>query len=288
MKEEEVVRAATDIPGRCWPVELAFLHQLALMAPPGLPMIELGTFQGRTAAMLCAVAQETGSEVITIDNYVHDGAFTGHYKALDNDPDYGKRPQEYAELTRKNLTSLGFEARVVIGDSSIVPEGIEEIGFLFIDSEHTAYRFKRECDAWLPLMVTGGILACHDYEQPQWTEMTPAINERIRSKPEQWEYLGLVNWLVGFRKLQEASMAEQDKKEDPKSKKPQLPDIQVKDGMVIGAPSMGIWVVQAGKRRSVVDVRNQIALGIGMHHVVMLHPEQLEAVPEGEPMPRRR
>jgi len=83
-------------------------------------------------------------------------------------------------------------------------------------------------------------------------------------------------------------MAEQDKKEDPKSKKPQLPDIQVKDGMVIGAPSMGIWVVQAGKRRSVVDVRNQIALGIGMHHVVMLHPEQLEAVPEGEPMPRRR
>lgn len=72
-----------------------------------------------------------------------------------------------------------------------------------------------------------------------------------------------------------------------KGKKP-LPELTLTDGMIVGAAGMGIWVIEGGKRRSVVDVRNQIAMGIGMHHVIMLHPEQLEAVPEGEPMPRRR
>jgi hypothetical protein len=280
----ELAQAAMTVPGRCWAEELAFLHQLALMAPPGLPMVELGTFQGRTATMLCAVAQENGSEVITIDNYVHDGAFTGHYKALADDPDYGRTPEEYAELTRENLAGLGFEARVVIGDSAVVPEGIEDIGFLFIDSEHLAHRFKAECDAWLPLMVPGAILACHDYECWQWPEMTPAINDQIRSKPE-WEYVGLVNWLIGFKKLQEANMIE-DKAEEKKAKKPKVPEVEITDGMVVGAKDRGIWVIQDGKRRSVVDVRNQIAMGIGMHHVTMLHPEQFDAIPEGEPMPK--
>ena len=284
MEVSEVVKAAAEIPGRCWPEELAWLGELALMAPPGLPMVELGTFQGRTAAMLCAVAKKTGSEVITIDNYIHDGAFTGHYKALPNDPDFGMQPEEYAELTRKNLGSLGYEARVIVGDSAVVPKGIKEVGFLFIDSEHTAYRFKCECDAWLPLIVEGGILACHDYEQPQWLEMTPAINERIRSKRE-WEYLGLVNWLVGFRKAQEVIMDE-EKQEEKKSKKPQVPEIKIEDGMIVGAVDKGIWLIEKGKRRSVVSWRNQIKMGIGMHMVVMLHPEQFEAIPEGEPMPR--
>jgi predicted O-methyltransferase YrrM len=280
MNEEELVQAAMAIPGRCWAEELAFLHQLALMAPAGLPMIDLGTFQGRTAAMLCAVAQDTGSEVVTIDNYVHDGAFTGHYKALVEDPDYGKSPEEYAEMTRENLASLGLMARVIIGDSAVVPEGIEKVGLLFIDSEHTRERFNAECDAWLPLIVKGGILACHDYEQVQWPQMTPAIDDRIGE--DEWERLGLVNWLVAFKKNGRHTMTEE--KEKKKAKK-QVPELDITDGMVVGGPKGDLWVIEAGKRRSVVSWRNQIAMGIGMHHVVMLHPEQLEAIPEGEPMP---
>ncbi len=193
-----VIEEAASLPGRCMYPELIFLHQLAMVAPPGLPMVELGTFQGRTTAPLCAAAKQIGSEVVTIDNYMQDPAFTDWPKGYDEDPECGKTPEEYAELTRQNLASLGYEPRIIIGDSATVPEGIEEVGLLFIDSEHTAEKFKEECDAWLPLMKEGSILACHDYEQPTWPAMTPAIDERIT--PDEWERLGLVIWLIGFKK----------------------------------------------------------------------------------------
>lgn len=200
MNVNELAKMAAGIPGRCLPMELCQLYHLASQAPPGLPMIELGTFQGRTAAMLCAAAEQIGSEVVTIDNYVQDPSFTGG-RRLSNEPGPGKSPEEYASLTRQNLAGLGFHAHVVIGDSAVVPEGIEEIGFLFIDSEHIGERFNAECDAWLPLMIRGGILACHDYKQPSWPAMTPVIDERIKSRTDEWEYLGLVIWLVGFKKV---------------------------------------------------------------------------------------
>lgn len=286
MNEEELVQAAMKIPGRCWSEELAFLYQLACMAPPNSSMVELGTFQGRTAAMLCAAAQKkVGSEVFTIDNYVHDGAFTGNYKAVAEDPDYGKSPKEYAELTYQNLAKLGFQPRVIIGDSATVLKEVEKVGLLFVDSEHTRRRFDFECGVWLPLIIEGGILACHDYKQPEWPWMTRAIDDRIEE--EEWEPLGLVKWLVAFKKrtIRRSTMTEDEKKAIKKRPKKELPEITLRDNMVVGGPRGGIWVIEGGKRRSVVNVRNQIAMGIGMHHVVVLHPEQLDTIPEGEPMP---
>jgi len=193
-----IIAEAMAIPGRCLAPELIFLNQLAMVAPPGLPMVELGTFQGRTAAVICAAARQIGSDVVTIDNYAQDPAFTTWPKGYEEDPECGKEPEEYAELTRQNLARLGFRPQIVIGDTATVPDGIEEVGFLFIDSEHTPEKFKEECDAWLPLMGPGSVLACHDYRQPTWPKMTPAIDERIT--PDEWENLGLVIWLVGFKR----------------------------------------------------------------------------------------
>ena len=193
-----IIVEAIKLPGRCMYPELIFLHQLALVAPPGLPIVELGTFQGRTTAPLCAAAKQIGSEVVTIDNYAQDPAFTDWPKGYEEDPECGKTPEEYAELTRRNLAKLGYRPRIIIGDSATVPEGIEEVGLLFIDSEHTPEKFKEECDAWLPLMKKGSILVCHDYAQPTWPKMTPAIDGRITR--DKWEKLGLVIWLIGFRR----------------------------------------------------------------------------------------
>lgn len=177
MIENEAVTAAMSIQGICSAEEIRFLYKLALNAPRGFTFVELGTYSGRTAAILCAVAEKVNSQVITIDNVAWEGV-------------------------KEGLSRLGFNARVVIGDSAVVPKDLCRIGLLFIDSEHTRERLYKELDAWLPLLVRGGILAFHDYEQNGFGEvMTPAIDERIRNKPDEWEYLGLTRWLIGFRKL---------------------------------------------------------------------------------------
>ena len=177
MIEDEAVTVSLSVPGLCCEDEIQFLYGLALNAPMGLTFVELGTYQGRTAAVLCAAAEEVDSQVVTISNV----------------------PEEGVE---DRLSRLGFYPRVVIGDSAVIPNGVHRISLLFIDSEHTREQLYKELDTWLPLLVQGGILAFHDYnENGHGKVMTPAIDERIRNKTDEWEYLGLARWLIGFRRL---------------------------------------------------------------------------------------
>ena len=179
MVENKTAAMALSIHGLCSEEEVQFLYGLALSAPMGLTFVELGTYQGRTAAVLCAAASETDSQVITISNV----------------------PEEGVE---DRLSGLGFYPRVVIGDSAVIPNNVHRISLLFIDSEHTRERLYKELDAWLPLLVEGGILAFHDYnENGHGKVMTPAIDERINNKTDECEYLGLARWLIGFRRRSE-------------------------------------------------------------------------------------
>jgi FkbM family methyltransferase len=86
---------------------------------------------------------------------------------------------------------------------------------------------------------------------------------------------------------QEATMKDEEKApEEKKAKKIDRSKVPIKDGMIVGADGLGIWCIDEGKRRVVPDVVTQLKMGIGMHHVVMLPPAELEEIPEGEPMPK--
>jgi len=189
--ENRTMGAALSVGGICSEEELEFLHKLGLSAPRGEMFVELGTYQGRTAAILCGAAEVISSQVVTIDSY---GAETHDDPSLE--------AEEYALKVKNTLADLGFYPRVIIGDSAVVPDDIHSIGLLFIDTEHTRERLYKELDVWLPLLVQDGILAFHDYNEPGTKAiMTPAIDERIRNKPNEWECLGIARWLIGFRRL---------------------------------------------------------------------------------------
>ena len=108
MSEIALVTRALDIPGRCVGLELVRLYKLALKTPQGLPMVELGTFQGRTTAVLCGAAQSTDSEVVTIDNYTQDPVFVAGRPPLPGEPEPHRLSEEYAELTRQTWRSWAF------------------------------------------------------------------------------------------------------------------------------------------------------------------------------------
>lgn len=189
MGEDEATRIALTVPGLCCERELRFLYRLALKAPEGLPFVDLGTYQGRTAAILAT----TGHRVITIDNYIQDSLFRDQASL---------HPADHAEAVAERLHDLGFNIQIVIGESAMIPPGIDRIGLLFIDSEHTRRCLYKEFGAWLPLLVKGGILALHDYVDPRPGQtMRPVIDTWIRNKTDEWEYLGLAVWLVAFRRL---------------------------------------------------------------------------------------
>lgn len=134
------------------------------------------------------------------------------------------------------------------------------------------------------------------------TRFNYIIQETMQFKAHRWvdahSMAGIVNRLPmssffgDIFAVQEANMNGEKPKEEKKAKPAKLakslPKIQITDGMVVAAPGKGIWCIDGDKRRWVPDTETQIKMNIGMHHVIMLHPEQLEAIPEGEPMPKVR
>ena len=72
-----------------------------------------------------------------------------------------------------------------------------------------------------------------------------------------------------------------------KQPKPKYPELNLPDETVVAAPGMGIHVIKDGHRCWVPDTWTQADLGIRMDYVVILFPEQLLAIPEGQAVPSR-
>ena len=175
---------AEMMPHLCSRAELLHLWNCAMRAPP-LPMVECGVYLGSSAVVLADVAYRKQVSFTLIDNFTYINTEYG----LSN-----------AELVRANLICAGVPQppRIVVGDSRIVPVGVDKVGFLHIDTDHHAVHFHAEMDAWLPHMAAGSVMALHDYCQ-NTPEMIPAIDGRLAADPA-WECLGLVQWMICFQR----------------------------------------------------------------------------------------
>lgn len=157
--------------------EVQFLMECAKLAPSG-PVVDLGTFRGRSATALCGTVGH--HRVITIDNWIMQH--------------HGPNMETWA---RKELKKLGFTPRFVTGLSWKVPSGIDQLAMIFIDTDHRDVVLRWELDAWLPLLVPKGIVAMHDYGSPKWPTLTPLIDARF-VEPE-WTLMGVVGMLIAFQ-----------------------------------------------------------------------------------------
>lgn len=78
--------------------------------------------------------------------------------------------------------------------------------FLFIDGDHTYEQVDRDFANWATMLPVGGILAIHDARmgRPGGAKYHPGpsqvAQERIFSKPEEWEVIGEAHSLVIARK----------------------------------------------------------------------------------------
>ena len=177
--EDEAVQVALAIPGLVIEEELRFLYRMAMSAPEGGEFVELGTYRGRSCALLCYAAAVRGQIPWTVDDYSY------------------KTPCSPQEAT-KRLHALGLAAYVVRGDSRAVPDGLGRVSFLFIDSHHVPEQIAAEMAAWTPRLLPGAVMACHDYEHTKWREMKAAIDGLFAKG---WQRLGQAGSMVAFRRI---------------------------------------------------------------------------------------
>lgn len=174
MDEYNLWQTIGKVPGLMQSDECMLLYRLAEHSPAGGWLVELGTFKGRGAAVLALSEQ---GKVITIDDYSYE---------VESSP----------MLVAANLKAVGLSATIIEGDSATVPCEVDKVSLLLVDTEHTRDRFRQEMEAWLPLMMPSGIIACHDFNSSKWPEITKAVREFL---PD-WARLQLTRKLVGLRR----------------------------------------------------------------------------------------
>ena len=186
MELDDLIERALSIPALTTRRELAHLWHCAMAAPDGLPIVEAGIYQGASAVVLADVAYRKQVPLVLIDMFGYGTTMYGR-----TDP----------ELVRANLLRAGAQVtpRIVASDSRVVPDGLGEVGFLHIDTDHRAAHWHQEMDVWLEHLGPGSVLALHDYGNVD--ELTAAIDERMGTDP-QWRELGQARWMICYQKAE--------------------------------------------------------------------------------------
>jgi len=161
-----------DVPGHMELAHLRILRKLVDNLKVKGPVVELGSWKGRSAASLALSARATKRKMHCVDPW----------KPY---PDKKFMPMEdiYQQFL-SNMKAVGLQIdtdfqchRMSSDDAAAV---IQSAAMVFVDASHLYEDVKRDFQNWLPKVVTGGVFAAHDYGDPVRPGPTRAWDEIVR------------------------------------------------------------------------------------------------------------
>ncbi|MEW1720602.1 class I SAM-dependent methyltransferase [Streptomyces sp. NPDC093109] len=132
----------------------------------GLPLLEVGTYCGRSTLLLAAAAREAGTVAVTVDH--HRGSEEQQAGWEYHDPtlvDAESGLMDTLPSFRRTLHRAGLEDHViaVVGRSPQVARVWGgPLGLVFIDGGHTDEHANGDYEGWAPHLAEGGLLVIHD------------------------------------------------------------------------------------------------------------------------------
>jgi predicted O-methyltransferase YrrM len=142
------------------------LHETAASYAPAGPVLEIGSYCGKSTIYLATAARAAGQLVITVDHHrgseEHQPGWEYHDPEL-VDPAAGRI--DTLPRLRATLASAGLEddVVVVVGRSAAVARVWRTpLGMLFIDGGHTDAAAQTDYESWARWVAPGGALAIHD------------------------------------------------------------------------------------------------------------------------------
>ncbi len=151
------------------PEEGLALHDAAIAAAasvPEAPLLEVGTYCGKSTLYLAAAARGAGTVVVTVDH---------HRGSEENQPGWEWHEPDLVDVElgvmdtlphfRRNIHTAGLEDVVVavVGSSPTVARWWNTpCALVFIDGGHGEEPAATDYRCWVPWVAPGGILAVHD------------------------------------------------------------------------------------------------------------------------------
>jgi predicted O-methyltransferase YrrM len=164
--DPELLKAAEAATGFMPATEGLALYAAAARYAGRGPVLEVGTYCGKSTIYLAAAAREKGQPVITVDH---------HHGSEENQPGWEYHDTSLVDPAtgrldtlphaRATLAAAGVEddVIVVVGRSAQVARlWRTPLGLLFIDGGHTDAAASTDYESWAPWVAPGGVLAIHD------------------------------------------------------------------------------------------------------------------------------
>ncbi|MEV6209829.1 class I SAM-dependent methyltransferase [Kitasatospora sp. NPDC051914] len=132
----------------------------------GLPVLEIGTYCGRSAVLLADAARRTGTVALTVDHHRGSEEQQPGWEYHDPtlvDPEVGR--MDTLPSFRRTLFHAGLEDHVValVGRSpQIAALWGGRLALVFIDGGHTDEHATGDYEGWAPHLAEDGLLVVHD------------------------------------------------------------------------------------------------------------------------------
>lgn len=147
------------------------LHEAGLKAAPVGPLLEVGSYCGKSAVYLGTAAQAGGTVLFSVDH---------HHGSEENQRGWEHHDPEVVDPTTGRMDTLPFFRRTieaaelegvvigVVGDSPMVSRHWgTPLGLLFVDGGHALDVVTADYEGWAPHLAPGGLLVFHDvFEDP--------------------------------------------------------------------------------------------------------------------------
>jgi predicted O-methyltransferase YrrM len=133
---------------------------LAADVPDSDPIVEIGSWLGKSAAYLARELQLRGktNKVYCVDTWAGDASLMKQVAEL------GGPDQVFAAFLRNMRTLAGRVLPIRMNSvSAAACFEDESVAAVFIDAEHTYAAVMAELTAWYPKLLPGGLIFGHDY-----------------------------------------------------------------------------------------------------------------------------
>ncbi len=168
--EERLKSAAAQAIGFMPEHEGLALYRAGVQAAPNGPLLEIGSYCGKSAVYLGAAAKEHGSVLFSIDH---------HRGSEEQQPGHDYFDPRLVDEDRRVDTLPAFRATVeqaglqdtvigIVGSSGVVAsQWATPLALVFIDGGHSERAAQADYDSWAPQVMPQGLLVIHDvFEDP--------------------------------------------------------------------------------------------------------------------------
>lgn len=183
------------------------LHQYALESSKQGPVLEVGSYCGKSTLYLAHAAKQNGSVVFAVDH--HRGSEEHQLGEEYHDADLydaGAGLMDTFKAFRKNMRACSVEDTVVpiVAPSRVAAKQWHTpLAMVFIDGGHSFEAAETDYRSWVTHIRIGGILAIHDlFPNPDEGGQAPITIYRMALASGLFEELEVVNTLGILRRIQ--------------------------------------------------------------------------------------